>query len=189
MRDGLVGQNLTVGAIRGASIEGPGRYRRAFDWRLHREDREDTVISAGGLTSLFSSEMPEVLEDYLQISRKRRTNRLALARLQSHLIDELITVEAAIKQFRDKKAKLEQVEHSGGEESQNDATKNDLNFVRRELFFWRAFGNVIRSIADGVAWRTLGFDRAVLRALCQNRGSQQITSPGTTEELREWARQ
>jgi hypothetical protein len=40
-----------------------------------------------------------------------------------------------------------------------------------------------------VAWRALGFDRAVLRALCQNRGSQQLTTEGTVEELREWSRQ
>jgi len=170
-------------------MEGPARYRRAFEWRLNRADRENTITAAAGLTALFSSEMPEVLEDYLQISRKRRNNRLALARLQAHLVDELISVEAAVGHYRDKKKQLEQVESKGQHDSQQDITKEDLNFVRRELFVWRAIGNVIRSIADGVAWRALDFDRAVLRALCQNRGSQQITSPGTVDELREWSRQ
>src|ERR1700676_5329318 len=91
-------------------MEGPGRYRRAFDWRLNRDDLDDTATAASALAALFSSEMPEVLEDYLQTSRKRRNNRLALARLQAHLVDELITVEATIKHYRDKKAELEQLE-------------------------------------------------------------------------------
>jgi len=169
-------------------MEGPGRYRRAFDWRLNRDDVDDTATAASAFAALFSSEMPEFLEDYLQTSRNRRNNRLALARLQAHLVDELITVEATIKHYRDKRAELEQLERDGKDESQG-AIKKDLKLVRGELFLWRAFANVIRSIADGVAWRALGFDRAVLRALCQNRGSQQITSPGTPEELREWSLQ
>jgi hypothetical protein len=114
---------------------------------------------------------------------------LALARLQAHLVDELITVEATVSHYRDKKAQLEKGEDHGQDQSQQDTTKENSTFVRSELFLWRAFANVIRSIADGVAWRALDFDRAVLRALCQNRGSQQITSPGTAEELREWSRQ
>lgn len=170
-------------------MEGPGRYRRAFDWRLNRGDCDDTVTAAGALAALLSSEMPEVLEDYLHISRKRQTNRLALARLQAHLVDELISAEATVKHYRDKRTELEKGKSDGQNDAQQGATKTDLKFVRSELFLWRAFANVIRAIADGVAWRALGFDRAVLRALCQNRGSQQITSPGTAEELREWSRQ
>jgi hypothetical protein len=150
---------------------------------------DDTAAAVGGFAALFSAEMPEVLEDYLQISRKRRNNRLALAKLQAHLIDELVTAEASIKHYREKKAEVERVELATLGDSEQAAMKRDIKLVRRELFLWRAFANVIRSIADGVAWRALGFDRAVLRALCQNRGSQQITSQGTAEELREWARQ
>ena len=130
-------------------MEGPGRYRRAFDWRLNTADRDDTTTAAGPLVALFSSEMPELLEDYLQISRKRRNNRLVLARLQAHLVDELITVEATVSHYRNNRAQLEQGEDHNQDASQQDTTKNDLNFVRKELFLWRAFANVIRSIADG----------------------------------------
>jgi hypothetical protein len=170
-------------------MEGPARYRRAFDWRINRADGHNNAAAAGGLTALFSSEMPEVLQDYLEISRKRRSNRLALARLQAHLIDELVSVETTVRHYRDKKKELERIEIPARNETVQDTSKDDLKFVERELFLWRAIGNVVRSIADGIAWRALGYDRAVLRALCQNRGSQQITSPGTIEELREWSRQ
>lgn len=170
-------------------METPGRYRRAFNWRFNPADQDDTMAATGGLVSLFRSELPEVLEDYLQISRKRRHNRLALARLQSHLIDEIITVAATVSHYRDRKSHLE----AAGNERQNEGNppelQEELKIVCRELFLWRAFANVVRSIADGVAWRALGYDRAVLRALCQNRGSQHITSPGAAEELREWSRQ
>jgi len=165
-------------------MEGPARYKRAFDWRLKREDGEDTNVAIGALAALHSSEMPDLLVDYLDISRKRRTNHLALARLQTNLVDELVGAEASIKHYREKKAELEQLGNL-----ENGTQKKDTKFVRRELFLWRAFANVLRAIADGVAWRTLGYDRAVMRALCQSRGSQQITSEGTMQELREWGRQ
>ncbi len=170
-------------------MEAPGRYRRAFDWRIAREDKDGTVVATEALVALFSSEMPAILEDYLDISRRRRNNRLAIAKLQAHLVDELITVEATVKHYRTKKTELE----SGGEgledgRPEDGPKKEDLKFVSTELFLYKAYANVIRSVADGIAWRALGHDRAVLRALCQNRGSQQITSPGTVEELREWSK-
>jgi hypothetical protein len=170
-------------------MEGPGRYRRAFEWRLTPGDREATSVAAGGLVSLFSSEMPEVLEDYLSISRKRRNNRLALARLQAHLLDELSVAESTIKHYKAKKKELEDSSETEQTASAQGLHGDDLKLVNRELFLWRAFSNVIRAIADGIAWRALDFDRAVLRALCQNRGSQTVNTPGTVEELREWSRQ
>jgi hypothetical protein len=170
-------------------MEVPGRYRRAFGWRLDGDERDETVVAATAFAGLFSSEMPAILEDYLDISRRRRDNRLALARLQAHLVEELISVEATIKHYRIKKTELESAADPRQIDPEQDGTKRDLKFINAEIFLYRAFANVIRSITDGVAWRALGFDRAVLRALCQNRGSQQITSPGTVEELREWSRQ
>jgi len=169
-------------------MEGPARYRRAFDWALNIEDKDDTTIALRALVGLSGSEMPEVLEDYLIVSRKRRQNRLAIAKLQVHLVDELLTIEATTKHYRNKKAEL-QHHDSGDREGLGKETEEDLKFVRSEIFLWRAYANVLRSVADGIAWRALGYDRAVMRALCQNRGSQQITSSGTTEELREWSRQ
>lgn len=167
-------------------MDGPGRYRRAFDWRLNREDSDDLATAAGALGDLFSSEMPEILEDYLGISRKRRKNRLALAKLQTHLIDDLVNIESAVKHHR---KDLQSIGTIVADDPDLESKKRRVKFNKRELFWWRAFANVIRSIADGVAWRALGFDRAVLRALCQNRGSQQLTTEGTVEELREWSRQ
>ena len=146
-------------------MEGPARYRRAFDWRINRADGHNNAAAVGGLTALFSSEMPEVLQDYLEISRKRRGNRLALARLQAHLIDELVSVETTVRHYRDKKKELEQIEIPDQNETVQDTSKDDLKFVERELFLWKAIANVVRSIADGVAWRALGYDRAPSRYL------------------------
>jgi hypothetical protein len=80
-------------------MEGPARYRRAFDWALNIEDKDDTTIALRALVGLSGSEMPEVLEDYLIVSRKRRQNRLAIAKLQVHLVDELLTIEATTKHY------------------------------------------------------------------------------------------
>jgi hypothetical protein len=170
-----------------AAMKGPARYRRAFDWQLRAGDRDDLDTASAAFATLFSSDWPEILEDYLYISRKRKNNRLALAKLQTHLVDEVASVETTLRHYRNKKAELQHLEKWAA--SQDAGLEADLKLVRREHFLYKAYANVIRSIADGIAWRALGFDRAVMRALCQNRGSQHISAPGTTEELREWARE
>jgi hypothetical protein len=119
-----------AGGCEGIFMEGPARYRRAFDWRINRADGHNNAAAAGGLTALFSSEMPEVLQDYLEISRKRRSNRLALARLQAHLIDELVSVETTVRHYRDKKKELERIEIPARNETVQDTSKDDLKFVR-----------------------------------------------------------
>ena len=101
-------------------------YARRRDWRLNRTDPAGLNTAVTALSALFRSELPEVLEDYLQISRKRRNNRLALARLQTQLIDELVTVEAAIKRYRDKKAELEEVEKSDPGNVERDSREKTL---------------------------------------------------------------
>jgi hypothetical protein len=106
-------------------MDGPGRYRRAFDWRLNREDSDDLATAVGALGDLFSSEMPEILEDYLGISRNRRNNRLALAKLQAHLIDDLVNVESAVKHHR---KELEAIGTIATEDPHLESKKKQVKF-------------------------------------------------------------
>src|SRR6266571_4641681 len=46
-----------------------------------------------GMHALAASENRDILLDYYEISRKRRTNRTALFKLQSHLFDDLRELE------------------------------------------------------------------------------------------------
>src|SRR5208337_122000 len=85
----------------------PGKYRRAFDWRLSHEKRDSIGTEATAMMRLASSDFPDILEDFLEISRKRRKNWTALARLQTHMLEELLVQEGAVKHYRTRLKKLE----------------------------------------------------------------------------------
>lgn len=164
----------------------PGKYRRAFDWRISATTKESISSIAGAFVGLQSEEWIDIFEDYLRISRKRIKNRTAMAKLQFHLVDDLMVAQAAIKQYRKKWDDLKaEIEKRGGVDS---GISGDLETVERELFLHRAHANCIRTIGDGIAWRALNYDRAALRALSGNAVKQQILELGFVNELRELSR-
>jgi len=166
----------------------PGKYRRAFEWRLHRADKEAVDSAAQAFIGLSAPEYAEVFEDYLFISRRRRRNRTALAKLQIHLIEELVNCEKAIKHHKQEEEQLmSSSPQAPRTESHIDRVRESLRVVKRELFFHRMYANTIRAIGDGLAWRALNYDRAALRFLCERATKQQILSEGSLAELEVWA--
>jgi hypothetical protein len=136
------------------------------------------------MANLASSEYPDILEDFLDISRRRRNNRTALAKLQIHMLEEIIFQEAAVKHYRAKLRELEEDKSPGVDDA---ARREERDFCKRELFFYRVYANAIRGIGDGIAWRSLGYDRAVVRLMSERATKQTIVSEGTVQELREWS--
>jgi hypothetical protein len=163
----------------------PSKYRRAFDWRLSEGQEGRTLENYRGMVRLESSDLPEILEDFLAISRKRQNNATALSRLQIHMIEELLLQEGAVKHYRQVLSDLEKSSGSFDE----GKSQEDIGFHRSELFLHRMYANAIRGIGDGVAWRALGYDRAVLRLLGERETKQHLSSEGTLQELREWSYQ
>ena len=84
------------------SIVKPGIYRRAFDWRLSKTDRESIPNVAAAFVGLSAEEWIDIFEDYLTLSRKRIKNRIAMAKLQLHLVEEIMLAQAAAKHYRKK---------------------------------------------------------------------------------------
>lgn len=68
-----------------------------------------------------------------------------------------------------------------------DEQSQDIRFARAQLFFHRLYASACRAIGDGIAWRALGYDRAVTRTLCERRSQQTLASEGMIQELREWS--
>jgi hypothetical protein len=163
----------------------PGRYRRAFDWRVSKTAKESVPDIAAAFAGLSSNDYVDVLEDYLTVTRKRQNNRVAMAKVQLHLVDELMTAQLAIKDYRQKLGELKA--QPARPRLAEEKTRTDINMVERELFFHRAHANCFRAIGDGIAWRALGHDRAALRALCGNATKQQILERGTINELHQWS--
>jgi hypothetical protein len=162
----------------------PGKYKRAFDWRLSEDPKKLSPQAAGAMARLASSDFPDILEDFLSISRKRQKNPTALARLQIYMLEELLVQEGAVKQYR---SRLKELEASSVSTSGKDEIEREVAFCERERFFHRMYANAIRAIGDGIAWRALGYDRAVMRLLGERQTKQHLSSEGTVQELREWS--
>jgi len=163
----------------------PGPYRRAFDWRVSKTAKESIPDIAAALVGLSSADYLDILEDYLAVTRKRQNNRMAMAKVQLHLVEELLIAQKSIKHYRQKLDELKA--QAGGAQPTDEKVKADISSVERELFFHRAHANCFRAIGDGIAWRALKHDRAALRALSGNAVKQQILDQGTINELHQWS--
>jgi len=141
--------------------------------------------AALGMSHLGSSDFPDILEDFLSISRKRQKNPTALARLQVHMLEEVLNQESAVKHYRERLADLE----SKKEAATSEETQKEIRFVKGQRFFHRMYANAIRTIGDGIAWRAFGYDRAAMRLLGERETKQHLSNEGTIQELREWSYQ
>src|SRR5262249_30224772 len=147
--------------------------------------KESIPKVAAAFVTLSSDEYADIFEDFLTITRKRRDNRLAMAKVQLHLIEELLIAQSAAKQYREKldtvKAEMDKLQAA------DEQLRNTFETLDRELFLHRAHANCIRAIGDGIAWRALKYDRAALRALSGKAVKQQILEQGTLNELHQWS--
>lgn len=162
-------------------FQAPNQYSRAFAWRVSTSSEESKKTSLGGMSLLSRSDFPEILEDFLDVSRKRRKNKTAISKLQLYMLQEIVFQEAVIKRCKQRLRELESL--STGQAD----TLAEIEHVKREIFMFRVYGNAIRSIGDGIAWRALDYDRAVTHLLAEHATKQQIMSEGLLGELLEWS--
>ena len=128
----------------------------------------------------------EVLEDYLCISRKRQHNPLALSKLQLNLLMDILNEEYILREYRKRLKKLKNKTSSLEEspEKENSA----IEIVESEVYFHEVTTKVYREIADGIVWRTLGFNRAILFYMVSQPSPGPISIEGIESELMEWSR-
>lgn len=162
----------------------PGKYRRSFSWRISDDSPDSLESNLTGMFRLATSDFPDILEDHLAISRKRQRNWTAMSRLQMHLMEELLMQEGAVKHYKET---LRRLGADPDARLRRDEPSQDISFAQAQLFFHRLYASACRSIGDGIAWRSLGYDRAVTRTLCERQSQQTLASEGTMQELREWS--
>jgi hypothetical protein len=115
------------------------------------------------------------LEDFLEISRRRRSSRTAISKLQISLLQEIVSHEALVKRY---KQHLDEIK---------DPDSDEAHATNREIFMHRVYSNAIRTIGDGIAWRALNYDRAFTRLMAEHANKQQVMSEGLMGELVEWS--
>ena len=172
----------------GGRMENRTKYRRSFDWSIGT-GRPNTATASAAFARLFTSEYPELLEDLLEMSRRRRSNTVVMAKLQAWMLQELFVIEGAVKHYREKKKELEAALEKQAPEGDGIDAKKHLNFVEKQLFFQRAYANSLRMIGDGIAWRSLGYDRLVMKSLAGAATKPHVLSEGTVQELSAWSLQ
>jgi hypothetical protein len=145
------------------------KYKRAFSWRMN----EGSMIqpSARGLARLGHGDYPDILEDYLSISRRRKNNPSAMAQLQMHILHDAAVQEKAVRHYK----------------SQTPPDEKSRDFIDEQIFMHRLTANALRVIGDGIAWRAFGYDRSVPRVLSQNAVKQVIIAEGLIAEMDAWS--
>lgn len=128
------------------------KYRRAFSWSVSRGNA-GKAHEAAGMVRLATSDYPDILEDYLSISRKRKDNKLALSKLQLHMLEDIVVQEKSIKSY---KGKLE---------TEANLPDRAAELIRSEITMHGLIANAIRQIGDGIAWRAFDYDRFTTRIL------------------------
>ncbi len=140
------------------------------------------------IRKLSRPEHLELLEEFLSISKRRRENGVVLANLQLWLLSEILADENAVKGLKEL-AKQKGISLDGSESRTLEGAEAKLkNAVENGLHFHRARANCMRQIGDGIAWRSFGYDQAVMRLLSQRATKQQIAAEGTAHELQAWAK-
>jgi hypothetical protein len=150
------------------------KYRRAFSWSVSR-GHAGKAHEAAGMVRLATSEYPDILEDYLSISRKRKGNKLALSKLQLHMLEDIVVQEKSIKSYKEKLA------------AETNLPDRAAEFIRSQITLHGLIANAIRQIGDGIAWRAFDYDRFTTRILCSHPVKQTILAEGTVAELGHWA--
>jgi hypothetical protein len=142
-----------------------------------------------------------MLEDFLDISRRRSLTRLPLFKLQMYMLQGLVIAERAIAHYRQVLNELScrdltDEEGISADESEDDADLEDtketkvapsdsdeVRLLKRELYFNKMEVRALRDIADGIAWRLFDYDRAVLHELSRRPTGKHINLAGLEAEL------
>ncbi len=147
---------------------------------------EDIPALAAGVTSPVISWARDIIEDYLEISRKRIDNSWALSNLQLHLLTDLMSNEKIIAEY--KKALGERAAREDTAPHDAKEADNDVRFIKSRIYAHQLVTQAIRCVGDGLAWRLLDYDRAVLHILASNQYSGGIKdNEGLIAELQVWA--
>ena len=126
----------------------------------------------------------DVLQDYLYISNKRFNNKLCMFKLQLHILQDIITNIVSIDKYNEKEIILENDKYK----KDNSNYENEVEFIHTEIFRLEIINKVLREIIDGVVWKYLKYNRAILYMLADKEPVETIRiNKGTINNLYQFA--
>jgi hypothetical protein len=134
-----------------------------FSQRFSIHKDMDLATYIRGIWNPTTSHWRDIVEDYLYISRKRLSNKLAIFKLQLHILQDILTNINGIDKY---KVQQKQLEREKGEKEISEVDFNaQMESVKSEIFALELVNTALKEIVDGIAWRYLNYDRAVLYLL------------------------
>ena len=116
-------------------------------------------------------DIPDILEDFLFISRRRAKNRTAMFQLQLNMLHQIHVQDQLIRAYK----------------AHKEAPSANLAWLDSQIFMHRLIANALRIIGDGVAWRAFDFDKSIPRVLSENPVKNVILTDGLITELNTWS--
>lgn len=141
-------------------MEEPKKYKHSLVFK--KPDLENIAFSFWSPTL---QDWREVIEDYIEISRKRRLNKLSMFKLQADIISDLISVNRSIKNY---KILLDEPERRNVEFPYIEINNENIEHWERELKVQKIILNALKDVGDGIAWRVLNYNRSLLYNMCVN---------------------
>ena len=154
---------------------------------IEKNNQNQPVIEPGiWHPSLF--EWRDVIEDYLIVSRKRMSNRLAMSKLQLEIMGDIYNSQEAIKMYKDILVNKKNIVKYGATEA--DIDENNLKFMRDEIKRDKLVIKSLKEIIDGHLWRMFKFNRSLLYCLgIENDPGYFELNQGGLQELNNWSKQ
>lgn len=144
------------------------QFRKKYDFR----NKENRKLIAQATWRPNARDYKDIIEDYLQISRIRRNNKLAILKLQLHLLEDLITHQKIVDNLHE----------------QLIARPWNKKHIKQEIFVQELILKNLKDLADGIAFRYFDYDRALLYYLGENPPRGPIKPhPGMIVELEVWS--
>lgn len=107
----------------------------------------------------------DVVEDYIEISKKRKNNKFAMFKLQMAVLGDIILLNDTLKGY----IKLvEDPEERAVKFPDKDITEINIKFWEQEIKTEKILIQALKDIGDGIAWRVLNYDRSLIYNMCVN---------------------
>lgn len=135
------------------------------------------IVTAGGKERDYSrlinaiwlplhEDYKEIIEDYLFISRKRRKSKFSIYKLQLSILGDLLQHTKAIDAIKIILGKLEADSSSLKEEMEKQ-----IRTYQNQIGAVLLVNQSLKTIIDGIAWRYLNYNRAILSVLSNKEDS------------------
>lgn len=112
-----------------------------------------------------SKDWRDVIEDYIEISKKRKNNKFAMFKLQMALLGDIILLNDTLKEY----IKLvEEPEERAIKFPGKEIMEENVNFWEQEIKTKKIITQALKDIGDGIAWRVLNYDRSLIYNMCVN---------------------